>query len=279
MATTFRKLGDLQKRIESRQDREKAVWFSTMLKDSKKGRLKIRFLQEISDEAELYDAAKGTFLGAVEHTGVGPQGYRSKALDTMESEGHDWAQEQHELCNRLGWGPKENLYINVAVEDFDEEGEKVVVPAILGRPIGSDFVQQMITRYNESNGVGITDKTFWVKKTGEGAQTKWNLELETDPSKQIDTTGVECYDLEKTAVMNVPYAEQQKFYMRNSDVDYAYRAAAKRMVEKSKGEKSIDEALEELGYRPSGESRDTRPPRDDSDEAQASQAGKPKFKW
>jgi hypothetical protein len=278
MATTFRKLGDLQKRIEDRQDREKAVWFSTMLKDSKRGKLKVRFLQEISDEAELYDAAKGTFLGAVEHTGVGPKGFTSKALDTMESEGHDWAQEQHELCNRLGWGPKENFYINVAVEDFDEEGEKIVVPAILARPIGSDFVQQLITRHNESNGVGISDKTFWITKTGQGPQTKWNLELETDPGKQIDVSGVEIYDLEKTAVLHVPYEKQRAFYMRTSDVDYAYKAAAKRAADKNGT--SVEEELEKLGYTPSDD-RDV-PPRDRSEDEGSSApagAGKPKFKW
>lgn len=284
MASTFRKLGDLQNRREAREPRDKAVWFQKMLSDSKRGKLKIRFLQELSDEAELYTEDRGTFLGAVEHTGVGPKGFQSRALDTMDSEGQDWAQEQHDKCRYLGWGRKENLYINVAVEDFDEEGEKTVVTAILGRPIGSDFVNQMITRYNESNGVGITDKTFWVTKTGQGSGTKWSLELETDPNKQIDTTGVEIYDLEKTAVYNIPYDKQREWYMRTSDLEKAYLAAAERWAKKNGT--TIDEELEALGWSPevasSGKASvgSSQSHSDDGDEAQTAQgAGKPKFKW
>lgn len=236
--TTFTGLGDLRKKIQEREernsDRDKAVWFSTLLKNSHTGKLKIRFMQELSNEAELYREDWGTYLGATEHTAPGPQGFQARALDTFEIEGRDWAQEQHIDNPRLGWGKKQNFYITVAVESFDiGTGEKVVVPAILSRPIGSDFVTKLIEFNDESGGEGITGKTYWLTRTGQKTETKWNIEEETDPDKQIVFGDIAPYDLKETAVMHVPYEKQQEFYMRKADIEYAQRQADARAAKKN----------------------------------------------
>jgi hypothetical protein len=240
MASTFQGLGDLKKRIADREERinggdhEKAVWFSTLLKNSQRGVLKIRFMQELSPEAALYKKDWGTYLGAIEHIAPGPQGFRSRALDTLDTEQRDWAQEQHIANPRLGWGPKENFYITVAVESFDVgTGEKVVVPAILSRPIGSDFVTDIIKINEDSEGEGISGKTYWLTRSGTGTKTKWTLSPEEDPDKQISFDGIEPYDLKESAVIHVPYEKQEAFYMRNADIAYAQREADRRAAERA----------------------------------------------
>ena len=236
--TTFTGLGDLRKKIQEREERNgertSAKWFSTLLKESHSGKLKIRFMQELSDEAELYREDWGTYLGATEHCAPGRDGFKSRALDTTELEGQDWAQEQHIENPKLGWGKKENFYITVAVESFDiGTGEKVVIPAILSRPIGSDFVSKIIEINDKSNGEGITGKTFWLTRTGQKTETKWTLEEELDPDKQIVFGDIAPYDLKETAVIHVKYDQQKAFYMRNADIDGAQRAADARAAKKN----------------------------------------------
>lgn len=236
--TTFTGLGDLRKKIQEREernaDRTSAKWFSTLLKESHSGKLKIRFMQELSEEAELYREDWGTYLGATEHTAPGAQGFRSRALDTTELEGKDWAQEQHIENPKLGWGKKQNFYITVAVESFDiGTGEKVVIPAILSRPIGHDFVSQLIKIDDDSNGEGITGKTFWLTKTGQKTETKWTIEEETDPDKQIVFGDIAPYNLRESAVIHVPYDKQKEFYMRNADIEGAQRNADARAAKKN----------------------------------------------
>lgn len=236
--TTFTGLGDLRQKIQERtdrnSDRDKATWFSTLLKNSHTGKLKIRFMQELTDEAELYREDWGLYLGATEHNAPGPQGFQARALDTFELEGRDWAQEQHIENPRLGWGKKQNFYITVAVESFDiGTGEKVVEPAILARPIGHEFVGKLIQFNDESNGEGITGKTYWLTRTGQKTETKWNIEEETDPDKQIVFGDIAPYDLKETAVIHVPYDKQQEFYMRKADLEYAQRQADARAAKKN----------------------------------------------
>lgn len=245
----FTKLSELKRRIEDHNsrfaERESAEWFTQVLNARKNHRVMVRFLQELSEDADLYDASRGTYLGAVEHTAPGALGYQRRALDTMERDGKDWAQEQHELNPRLGWGPKENFYINVAVVDFDEEGQRVVKPVILSRPIHSPFIERLIEEYDASEGRGITEKTYWIEKKGTGAQTTWKLTEETDESKFIDISGVEVYDLSKTAVRYVPYSQQQKFYMEKADI--AGRIEQLAEADAKKHNISIAEARKALG--------------------------------
>lgn len=271
--TTFTGLGDLRKKIQEREerngDREKATWFSTLLKNSHTGKLKIRFMQELSDEAELYREDWGTYLGATEHTAPGREGFQARALDTTELEGRDWANEQHIENPRLGWGKKQNFYITVAVESFDiGTGEKVVVPAILARPIGSDFVTKLIEFNDASNGEGITGKTYWLTRTGQKTETKWHIEEETDPDKQIVFGDIAPYDLKEVAVIHVPYEKQQEFYMRKADLEGAQRAADARAAAKAGNDGGGSSSF--------GQSNNSN---ERSGDAQASGGGKKRYNW
>lgn len=81
--------------------------------------IKIRFLQELDPDSPTYDEKMGLGFIALEHTN--PKDYRRKALDTMESDGRDWANEQHRKDPKAGWKARSRLYINVLVDDGKEE--------------------------------------------------------------------------------------------------------------------------------------------------------------
>ena len=193
--------------IEEARNRPKAAWFRPPKDGSA---VKIQFLNELDPEAENYNAAWGTHMVATEHQAPGPKGYMSRALDTMERDGRDWAQEQHMKDYKAGWKPRNNFYINVAVE---QDGE--VEAQILSRNLTNQFVADLIEEYEESDGVGITGQTYLLKRVGTGTNTQWRIKKSNEP---MDLSGVEPWNLEENAVRYVPYEKQEEFYMRNAQL-------------------------------------------------------------
>lgn len=251
--TTFQGLGALRARRDAKvrdDDGEKVVWFSKALNEND-GIIKVRFMQELSEDSENYRPEWGTYFGATEHQAPGPKGFMSRALDTSELEGRDWAQEQHLGNTRLGWHKRENFYINVAIEYVNGQGEKQTEVAILSRPITHHLVEKLIDIYDEEG--SITAKTYWIKKEGSGFDTKWKLTTvrngeKLGPDDQISFDGLEPYDLAKRAVIHVPYADQEEFYMRNADVEYALRKLAEKDGKKAeRSSEGGDEAQAETG--------------------------------
>jgi len=112
-------LKDLNKALDkpsySGGDENKGRWLKVEDGES----VKIRFLQELDPDSPTYNDKLGCGFIALEHTN--PKDYRRKALDTMESEGRDWANEQHRKDPKAGWKARTRLYINVLVDDGKEE--------------------------------------------------------------------------------------------------------------------------------------------------------------
>lgn len=214
MKSTISTLADLTGAHEQREqqiaarDRPKAEWFKIKEGES----LTVRFLQELDPSAENYNPEFGTFLGAVEHTvprDIDPQGFMKRALDTMESEGRDLAQELHQKDRKAGWGAQQNFYINVAVDT--PEGPKV---QIFSRKLNSNFVKDLVEIFEDEG--GITTQTYVISRRGSGPQT----ELRIKPAKagmEFDVSGLEPWNLEEYAVRHIPYDEQEEFYFRGVD--------------------------------------------------------------
>lgn len=214
MKSTITTLADLTGAHEEREkqiaqrDRPKAEWFKIKEGES----LAIKFMQELDPTAENYNPEFGTFLGAIEHTvprEIDPQGFMKRALDTMESEGRDLAQELHEKDRKAGWGAQQNFYINVAVDT--PEGPKV---QIFSRKLNSNFVKDLVEIFEEEG--GITGQTFIISRRGTGPQT----ELRLKPAKadrDFDISGLEPWNLEEYAVRHIPYDQQEEFYFRGVD--------------------------------------------------------------
>lgn len=213
------------KKRQEEFDRPKAEWFKIKPGET----LKVQFLQELSKEAENFNGSYGNspvvlphhdpdneedryniglFLSVLEHTTHGPTGFLSRALDTMQSEGRDYAEEMYRANNdEDGWKKKENFYITVAVD----RGKKEPSVEILSRGIHSEFVDDLVELDSDSDGVGITGRTFLIKK-GNTKSSPWRIKEVKD---DMDVSGLVPYDLARDAVRHVPYAQQKDFYAQN----------------------------------------------------------------
>lgn len=221
------------------RDRPKAEWFK--IKENEP--LVVKFLQELDPSAENYNPDFGTFLGATEHSvprEVDPNGFMKRALDTMESEGRDLAQELHEKDRKAGWGAQQNFYINVAVDT--PEGPKV---QILSRKLNSNFVKDLVELFEDEG--GITGIPFVITRRGTGPQTEIRIKKGKD-TQDFDVSGLEPWDLEEYAVRKVPYDEQEEFYFRGVDPDVRDRLLGRAPASRQNDTSSEGETSEEEEY-------------------------------
>jgi hypothetical protein len=198
-------LKDLNKALDKPTysgDENKGRWFK--LEDGES--IKVRFLQELDPDSPNYDQARGCGFIALEH--VNPKDYRKKALDTMESEGRDWANEQHRKDPKAGWKARTRLYINVLVDDGKEEP----YVAILSQGTSGKTITPTLIEYAGEMG-SITNLMWRIKRNGTKTDTSYTIIPLAKDETPFDFSGLELFDLEKTAVRHVPYAEQEAFYM------------------------------------------------------------------
>jgi len=198
-------LKDLNKALDKPTysgDENKGRWFK--LEDGES--IKVRFLQELDPDSPSYDQARGCGFIALEH--VNPKDYRKKALDTMESEGRDWANEQHRKDPKAGWKARTRLYINVLVDDGKEEP----YVAILSQGTSGKTITPTLIEYAGEMG-SITNLMWRIKRNGTKTDTSYTIIPLAKDETPFDFSGLELFDLEKTAVRHVPYAEQESFYM------------------------------------------------------------------
>ncbi len=201
-----RGLKDLNKALDKPTynggDENKARWLKVEDGES----VKIRFLQELDADSPNYNDKLGCGFIALEHTN--PKDYRRKALDTMESEGRDWANEQHRKDPKVGWKARTRLYINVLVDD----GKEVPYVAILSQGTSGKTITPTLIEYAGEMG-SITNTVWRIKRNGMKTDTSYTIIPLAKDETPFDFSAFELYDLEKTAVRNVPYAEQESFYL------------------------------------------------------------------
>ena len=198
-------LKDLNKALDkptySGGDENKARWLK--IEDGES--VKIRFLQELDPDSPTYNDELGCGFIALEHTN--PKDYRRKALDTMETEGRDWANEQHRKDPKAGWNAKTRLYINVLVDDGKEEP----YVAILSQGTSGKTITPTLIEYAGEIG-SITNLMWRVKRNGLKKDTSYTIIPLAKDEASFDFSSLELFDLEKTAVRHVPYAEQEGFF-------------------------------------------------------------------
>lgn len=198
----IRKYKEEQDAKREAANRPKADWFAW---PKKVNTATVRFLQEFDASASGHKDDRGLAIIAVEHQAPGPEGYKRRALCTLESEGHCFACERHSANYKEGWRQRTNLYINALVQFEGEDEPKVLV---ISRNFNSSFAQALIEEAVDEG--SVTDANFKITKTGEGTTTQWLLKrLKGDP---FDDTDVEVFDLNLSAVREVPYEKQPEYY-------------------------------------------------------------------
>ena len=167
--------------------------------------VKIRFIEELDEDSPNYSDARGLSLVVKEHTN--PKDYRRKAVDTMDSEGRDWAEEMHRKDPKAGWRGRLRFYCNVLVEDGVEEP----YVAIWSMGVGKQSAFNTIREYALETG-SISNLTWKLKRNGVGTETSYTLIPSAPDAEPHGWNGVEPFDLD-LALNHIPYAEQEAYYL------------------------------------------------------------------
>jgi len=167
--------------------------------------VKIRFIEELDEDSANYNEARGLALVVSEHTN--PKDYKRKAVDTMDTEGRDWAEEMHRKDMKAGWRARLRFYCNVLVDD----GIETPYVAIWSMGVSKQSAFNTIREYALETG-SISNLTWKVKRNGQGTETSYTLIPSAPDKEPFDWTGVEPFPLEK-ALNKIPYAEQEAFYL------------------------------------------------------------------
>lgn len=175
--------------------------------------VKIRFLQELDPDSPDYNENAGLGFIAVEHTN--PKDYRRKALCSADDQGRCFGCEMHRKDMKAGWKGRSRLYMNVLVDD----GKEDPYVAIFSQGGGPKSATPEIIQYAGETG-SISNVTWRLKRTGEKTDTNYSIiPLPTKDMKPIDFENLELFDLQKIAVRDVPYAEQEGFYFGHTSDD------------------------------------------------------------
>ena len=167
--------------------------------------VKIRFVEELDEDSANYSADRGLALVVKEHTN--PKDYRRKAVDTMDTEGKDWAEEMHRKDPKAGWRARLRFYCNVLVDDGIEEPYM----AIWSMGVSKQSSFNTIREYALETG-SISNLTWKLKRNGQGTETSYTLIPSAPDAEPFDWSSVNPVPLDK-ALNHVPYAEQEAFYL------------------------------------------------------------------
>lgn len=167
--------------------------------------VKIRFIEELDEDSPSYAEERGLALVVKEHTN--PKDYRRKAVDTMDTEGRDWAEEMHRKDPKAGWRARMRFYCNVLVDDGLEDP----YVAIWSMGVSKQSAFNTIREYAIDTG-SISNVTWKVKRNGQGTETSYSIFPSTPDNEPFDWTNIRPFPLE-SALSKVPYAEQEAFYL------------------------------------------------------------------
>lgn len=167
--------------------------------------VKIRFIEELDEDSANYSEERGLALVVKEHTN--PKDYRRKAVDTMDTEGRDWAEEMHRKDPKAGWRGRLRFYCNVLVDDGIEEP----YVAIWSMGVSKQSSFNTIREYALETG-SISNITWKLKRNGQGTETSYTLIPSAPDAEPYDWKDITPFPLE-SALNKVPYAEQEAYYL------------------------------------------------------------------
>jgi len=167
--------------------------------------VKIRFIEELDEDSPNYSPDRGLALVVKEHTN--PKDYKRKAVDTMDEEGRDWAEEMHRKDPKAGWRARMRFYCNVLVDDGLEEP----YVAIWSMGVSKQSAFNNIREYAIDTG-SISNLVWKVKRNGQGTETSYTLLPSAPDTEPFDWKDIRPFPLE-SALNKIPYAEQEAFYL------------------------------------------------------------------
>jgi hypothetical protein len=185
-------------------DSNPTKWFKLADKQS----VKVLFLQELDPDSPNYSSKNDLGFLAVEH--VNPKNWRRKAVCSIDDEGACYGCEQHKKDWKAGWKQKTRMYINVLVDD----GQNEPYVAVLSQGNGPKSITPTLIEYAGEDET-ITDKWFTIKRSGAGA-TDTSYTLRAGKAHEQNVEDYELFDLEKV-LRQIPYAQQEAHYLDGQD--------------------------------------------------------------
>jgi hypothetical protein len=203
MFTSVKTLKDLEKNIPTSATKSNTKKFFTLASGES---VKVRFRQELTEDAKFYDENSGT--GIVVPVVTSPINWKWRAASTagIEKFGYRcWASERSGSDSR--WRPKPHLLINVAVETEPGLWE----PRILDTTFNQRHIGLILMEYAKEFG-SITDRYYKYSRTGSGAQdTNYNLIPLEIAAMPDSITSLQMHQLD-SVYMTLPYDKQEIFY-------------------------------------------------------------------
>lgn len=167
--------------------------------------LNIRFMNELDADSKNYDERRGLAHVALVHNGIGSDGWKKRAVCTLESEGKCWMCEHARTAPREEAGqyrPKRQFLVNVLVN-----GEVMVWSRGVGPK--SQIVNTLVEYFEDAG--SISNLTWRLKRTGSGKSTNYTLLPKREDEEPFDWGDNEPYDLTEI-FRHVPYEEQAEFF-------------------------------------------------------------------
>lgn len=191
--------------------------------------VRVRFLQELDNEASGYNGSYGkspkVLPGAdpddvLTHYDIGlaliaeergthrdnmmPYG---RVLDTMKSEGRDYAAEMFKRNpHEEGWKLKTNLYITALVDDGSS-----VKKMVISRSVYSELVDELVDLASDNE--TLTDRIYEISK-GRKQSSGWRI-VEAKDQSPITFDDETPFDLARQAVYHVEYDRQKAWHEKN----------------------------------------------------------------
>lgn len=196
------------KNIKSKMDRPqveegaRARWLK--LDDGQS--VKIRFINELDADSKHYNKDRGLAIVVAEHTN--PRDYRRKAVCTLDDEGRCFGCEMHRKDPKAGWKARLRFYTNVLVDDGTEE-----YVAVWSQGVGPKSpATNILIEYATDTG-SISNLQWRLKRSGTGTQTNYTLIPLANDTEEYDWSNADPFNLEKVAVRNISYPDQESFFM------------------------------------------------------------------
>ena len=125
----------------------------------------------------------------------------------MEDQGKCYGCEQHRKDYKAGWKGRSRLYMNVLIDD----GKEDPYVAILSQGSSGKTVTPTLIEYAGEMG-SITNLMWRIKRSGTKTDTSYTIIPLAKDEAPFDSSVLELYDLETTAVRDLPYTEQEAFF-------------------------------------------------------------------
>ena len=125
----------------------------------------------------------------------------------MEDQGKCYGCEQHRKDYKAGWKGRSRLYINVLIDD----GKEDPYVGILSQGSSGKTITPTLIEYAGEMG-SITNLMWRIKRTGTKTDTSYTIIPLAKDETPFDVSSLELYQLEDTAVRDMPYTEQEAFF-------------------------------------------------------------------